>query len=126
MGEKNIVACAPIVLPFFLDLTNNKVTGFFAPYVNTYLEVIEKVLNATALIHVSKTGLGERIGDSDSYDGCLGELQRGEADIIGQAMNYPLNIVNVSQGFIAFDEQVAFSGVFPRPDSVKAADLAIC
>ena len=124
MVEKKIVACVPVVLPFFLDLNNNKVTGLFATYVNSYLEVVKKEFNATTMIHVSKTGLGDRIGDSDSYDGCLGELQRGEADIIGQAMNYPLDIVNVSQGFILFDERVAFSGVFPRPDSVKAADLA--
>ena len=39
-------------------------------------------------------------------------------------MDYPLDIVNVSQGFIMFDERVTFAGVFARPNSVKKADFS--
>ena len=44
--------------------------------------------------------------------------------MVGQAVDCPLNIVNVSQGFILFDQRVIFAGVFARPDSVKEADIA--
>ena len=127
MGQEKdlkLKCCAPTTFPLLLEVTNEKVTGFFASYATPFIEIVEKVFNATIIIQHKDIGLGDRIGDSDLYDGCLGKLQRGETDAIGQAVDYPLDIANVSQGFIVLDERVTFSGVYARPDSVKAADFA--
>ena len=110
--------------PALLESSGNRWTGVFAPQVNNYLKVIEKVSNATSIIDDSHPGLGTEFGDTGIYDGCLGKLQRGEADLLFSGMDYPLDIANVSQGFIVLDEKVSFMGAFQRPAVVKTADFS--
>ena len=87
----------PINFPLLLEASGKKVSGVFSQYVTPYFDMIEKAFNATVNFQKDHPGLGDRIGDSNSYDGCLGKLQRGETDFVGQAVDYPLDIVNVSQ-----------------------------
>ena len=126
--EKNpeLKVCVPAAFSYLLEINNNKLSGLFARQASPYIKLLEKNFNATLTFQLSDSGLGERIGDTDSYNGCLGMLQRGEADLITQTVDYPLDIVNISQGSIVFDERATFIGVFARPDSMKAADFARC
>lgn len=123
--EHIIRICNPSLFSQFLETDKNKVTGVFAQQLQQYIQLVEHYYNGTAIIDDSYPGIGSRIGKTDMYDGCLGKLQRGEADVIATALNYPLDIVNVTQGHIVTDEKLAFSGAFARPGVYQAADIAI-
>ena len=122
--QKILKICNPAPFIELLESKGSKLSGIFAPQVNNYLQVIEKVSNSSTVIGDSYPGWGSQIGQSEMYDGCLGQLQRGEADLIASGIDYPLDIVNVSQGFIMLDEKISFLGVFRRPAVVKSADFS--
>lgn len=115
--------CIPASLPAMLESNNNQLQGVFAPQASHHLESIAKFFNTTYIIDSSYPGLGNKINSSEIYTGCLGKLQNGQADVISVAMDYPSDIINVSQGFIIFDEKVSFMGAFARPDASKPADF---
>ena len=77
--------CMPINFSLLMEASGNKVSGVFDKYVTPYFDMIEEAFNATISIQDDHPGLGDRIRDSNSYDGCLGKLQRGEANFIAQA-----------------------------------------
>ena len=115
--------CYPTEIPMLLESTNNRLSGVFSSYVGPYFEMLKQTFNSSIIVLEENPGIGQEVNEDGVYDGCLGKLQRGEADLMANTIDYPLNIVNVSQGFIAFDEQISFAGAFARPESVKKADF---
>lgn len=123
-GPPQITVCSPAVFPYLMEIHGNKFFGTYGVLINEYIEVISKIFNATVKLEEEKDGIGDRINNSDFYNGCLGKMQSGQADIIASGMNYPLDVVNVSQGLIFLDEKTSFVGAFERPVANKPADFA--
>lgn len=125
MEQNDVIrVCNPTLFSSILESDHHRLTGIFAPNVYEYSVLLERITNLTAYFDASYPGIGRRIGDTEEFDGCLGKLQRGEMDLIPAPINYGMDIVNVSQGFIAFDEKVSFMGAFARPNATKPADFA--
>ena len=123
MGTYDLRICNPATFSSLFEVQGNGFGGAYGSYANKYLELM-KQLNLTVKVDDSNIEVGERIGDTDMYDGCLGMLQRGEADMIASGVDYPMDIVNVTQGLIILDEKVAFMGGFQRPLANKIADFS--
>lgn len=116
--------CNPTRFPSFFESDHNKLSGVFSPLINQYIGLVEAHFNGTTVFDGSYPGVGDRIGNTEFYDGCLGQLQRGEADFIATPLDYPQDIVNVSQGFIISDEEISFLGAFARPEQTQIADFS--
>ena len=107
--------CYPTAFPILLESNDNRLSGVFSSYAVSYLEFSRHIFNSSIVVQDENPGVGHQVSEDGKYDGCLGKLQRGEADFMANAIDYPLDIVNVSQGHTAFDEQIAFTGAFARP-----------
>ena len=68
-------------------------------------------------------GIGSKIDPNGSYDGCLGMMQRNESDITLILAEYPLDIVNVSQGNIITDAVTQFISVYYSTDETFVAQM---
>ena len=62
---------------------------------------------------VAYPGIGERIGHSNAYSGCIGQVQSGQSDTAIYMIDYPSEIVNVTQGHVFFEETIGWIGAFP-------------
>ena len=80
----------------------NRFSGLASPILNVIVDAILKLagrINQTVEVEPNR-GIGEPIKGTDQYDGCIGLLQKNQSDVIFMIMDYPINIVNVSQGLI--------------------------
>lgn len=105
------------------DAGANRFSGLFSILVNRYVDMVVSKFNMTPKFDGKYPGIGHRIGNNDSYDGCIGQLQRGEADLMVTGMDYPVDVTNVTQGLLMVEEKTAFVGVFPRPEANRTADF---
>lgn len=94
----------------------------FGNWANDFLNVFKRKMNATIEL-VSGKGYGERIGDTEQFTGCIGELQRNQSDLIVSLVNYPIEAQNVSQGFVVFESFVTIGQMYFLPESVKNAQI---
>ena len=92
---------------------SSKVDGLFGGKINLYLNLVAKESNVT-IKFMAYHGFGDKATDSDAYNGCFGRVQRGEAETIFAMVDYPMDIVNVSQGHVLFDDRIGFVGSFPQ------------
>lgn len=115
MGSSEYIYCNPVKVLGFLEGDNlsTKLTGLMGHLVNEFVVPKTKKFNKT-LKFSSYHGFGERIGNSDSFTGCLGQIQSKTADSILGLFDYPMDVVNVSQGHIIYEERVGFVGSFPQ------------
>ena len=93
---------------YFLEMDDNgRLDGVASkPLLGVVNNYIVKPFNIT-LEFMSKQGLGERIEHSDQYTGCLGRLQRNETDMLFSLVQYPLNVINVTQGLIISESGIS-------------------
>ena len=91
---------------------SSEVKGLFSALVNLYLKFVAKNFNTT-IKFIAYPGLGDKVADSDAFTGCFGQVQRGEADTMVAVLDYPMDIVNVTQGYVVFDDRIGFIGSFP-------------
>ena len=113
--EQTDILCNPAKLPLFLETEHgsSKAKGQFGPWVNSYLTLVENIYNIT-IKFIAYPGFGDRVNNSDAFTGCFGQVQRGEADTIFALVDYPMDIVNVSQGHILFDDRIGYIGGYSR------------
>ena len=113
--ERGMSLCSPAKIPMFLETENgsSEVKGQFSHLVNLYLDFMAKKYNIT-IKFVAYPGFGERVNNSDAFTGCFGQVQRGEADTLLALVDYPMDIVNVSQGHILFDDRIGYIGGYSR------------
>lgn len=121
-----IKVCNPVKYPNLLesDPVSDRFSGGASEQVNKFLDYLEVLTNLTFVFDGTYPGIGSRINDTDFFDGCLGQLQRNEADILFSGMDYPMDVLNVTEGYIYFDEKISFFGLFPRPSANKIADFS--
>lgn len=126
LDRNEVRACNPAKFEGLLETSpgSHKFAGGLSTITNRYLFMMAETVNITPVFDGTYPGVGSRIGDSDFYDGCLGQLQRGETDIMVAGMDYPVDLVNVTKGMIFLEEKTAFIGVFPRPQANNIADFA--
>lgn len=93
---------------YFLEMDDNgQLSGVTSkPLMRVLDDYIVKPFNMT-LEFMSNQGLGERIKNSEQYTGCLGRLQRNETDILFSLVQYPLDVINVTQGLIISESGIS-------------------
>lgn len=124
MNDTHFKVCNPTLYATILETYGDQFVGIFSPIANLYLEIIGRILKKSPKIDPNYPGIGNEIGNSELYGGCLSQLQRGESDIIVHGIDYPIDMVNITQEVILFDEKIGFIGAFPRPTANKIADLS--
>ena len=110
-----MLLCSPAKIPMFLETENGsfEAKGLFGALVNLYIKFTSKKYNTT-IKFVAYPGFGDKETSSDAYSGCFGQVQRGEADSIFSLVDYPMNIVNISQGHVLFDDRIGYIGGYPQ------------
>lgn len=101
--------CQPIDFPFLLSYVGGtRFAGFFSSYLTDFLTHFTRNSNLTLEVQENR-GLGSRINSStDMYDGCLGMIQRNDSDILMMFADYPLEVVDVTQGDLFTDSVIQF------------------
>ena len=62
---------------------------------------------------IAYPGVGEKINGTDGYTGCTGLVQSGRADLMTYLLHYPVDMVNVSQGQVFYEDRYGYIGSFP-------------
>ena len=114
--EKKTFFCSPAKVPMFLETEDgsSEVKGLFAPMMNLYLDVLAKKCNET-IKFIAYPGFGDKGTNSNVFTGCFGQVQRGEADTIFSLVDYPMDMVNISQGHVLFDDRIGYIGARSSP-----------
>ena len=78
--------------------------------------------NVTILYYASRFEGTDRDG-SGRFDGCLGALQAGHADVFAQIVPFPVMAVNLSQGPAVTRYSASFVSAYTPTDDGKSPDL---
>ena len=108
--------------PLFYLKNREKATfgGVFAHLVYDILEYFHRISNCT--VNVGH-GLGEPIGDSGNFTGCIGQLQSNKSDLVGYISNYPMDVENIEQGYIMFDTDISIGQVYFWKESQRGGQI---
>lgn len=79
----------------------SKFTGSDSQTVNSLISYIKRDNLNVTIKHGG--GPNERINNSDYFTSCIGQLQRNESDVVLVLEDYPMKLVNVTQGYVAFE-----------------------
>ena len=111
--EATVYICNPNKLPGFFETPHltSEASGMFS-HINDYYLQMSRPLNLSVK-WIAYPGLGSRVNGSEAYTGCIGLIQKGMADGMIYLVEYPLNIVNLSQGHVFYDDRYGYMGSFP-------------
>lgn len=103
--------CHPCDFGEFFKLKNAETAEFSGPFAeafNTFSRTFFKTINSSVVVHYDY-GLGEKINENGSFNGCIGRLQNNLSDVMLYSIDYPSNIDDVDEGLIFFDTVMTFS-----------------
>lgn len=111
--DSTIYICSPVEQRTLLETPHmtSKIYGVFAYLLEDYYEFV-RIRNLT-IRWIAYPGVGERIGNTDSYTGCIGLMQSGLAEGMLYPLEYPVDMENVTQGYLLMDDRKGFMGSFP-------------
>ena len=95
--------------------------GLLGVYVEEGFAFAEKMIqaqlkNVSVEIQADDLGVGEYKEDQGHYDGCLGQLQFNQSEMMMQLSPYPLAIENVSQGLILLETGLNFASGYDKTE----------
>lgn len=93
---------------------NSSFSGVLGPSVQEGYDLATRMIltqykNITVQIQADNLGVGEYKDELNRYDGCLGQLQMNQSDLMMQLSPYPLAIENVTQGMIVLETGLNFA-----------------
>lgn len=123
MAESNFInICVPVDVPYILQNKPKRLTGETSALLTDMVEIISRKFNKS-IIYSSFSGSGKRINSTELYGDCLGQLQTGKAEAMLYISDYPLDVVNITQGYTVFSEKMGFLATFEYPKSYSPADF---
>lgn len=115
---EEIRVCNPFEFKGMLEFSGKSFKGAYSSILNNVLDYIMTGNNLTIVIRSKSDGIGELNLTTGFYDGCLGQLQRNESDILTQLVDYPLNVTDTKQGDIGMNALVQFVGLY-KPRTIE-------
>lgn len=92
----------------FLQFYNNgKYDGLAKSFIDLLMDTLMTGARNLTLKFITNQGFGTRISpNSEEYNGCLGRLQKNQSDMLFVLSNYPVEIINISQGIIVSESGI--------------------
>ena len=109
--ERTLYVCSPVKMPLVWETRHltDETSGKYQ-HMRVFIDLL-KWSNGTYK-WIAYPGIGERIGQSNAYSGCIGQVQRGETDLMFYLIDYPNEIENVTQGHVFLDQELGYIGSF--------------
>lgn len=122
-----INVCVPIKVDHLMYISKrNKIAGASESVMNNIMDILSQKFNKS-ITYDAYHGFGHNVNESTGqFDGCLGRLQSGSSDTMLYAVDYPVDVTNITQGYIVFTEKLGFLGTFPYPRKYNASDFIKC
>lgn len=106
--------CVPIEIKLFLEFDGVQLAGPFGDILNEAIDYITSSTNASLRYRSKNDGIGDLNSSTGLYDGCVGQLQRNQSDLMLQFENYPPP-QDTKQEIVFFTEYTQFLTVYyPR------------
>ena len=80
-------------------------TGSSSYVVNGLIEKAKSAMNLSIIVNRGN-GVGQQ--SNESYNGCFGQLERNESDLVLSAVEYPSSNMNIDQGMVLFETTMVF------------------
>lgn len=123
MASHSIRLCHSVNFDYLLTYARGTTFyGAFASFTQDILTTFAKNTNFTFTVQPNR-GFGRKVGPGNSYDGCLGMIQRNESDILLALVDYPLDVTNVVQGNLMSDSVMQFLTIYEMKEHTFAAQM---
>lgn len=113
--------CTAFMPQFVKFESGGQVTGFLAPVFTTAFAVFSNHFPNISSQTMMK--LGDRITSDGRYDGCLGNLQDNESDIIIPAVEFPILGPGLSQGNVVHTSRTIIGTVYNSTQLESVTDV---
>ena len=88
------------------DATKATFAGSGSPVINGLIEQAKSAMNVSIIVNRgSKSGQQS----NEPYNGCLGQLERNESDLVLSAVEYPSSNMNIDQGMVLYETSMVFT-----------------
>lgn len=117
--------CNPYDADGVLKYEKGRYTGLLSEYANSMVELFGRGTNATVILRSQNDGVGELIpGNNGAFDGCLGLLQNNQSDFMLREVSFPINIDNVTQGYVVYESKEQFMSLYNTTRLETAQNLS--
>ena len=91
---------------FQLEDAQEGIFGGWGSYIaNGFVNKLKRATNSSVIITTGNKMNQQR---NEMYNGCIGQLERNESDVVLSAVEYPLDNPNIEQGTVLFETGLAF------------------